>query len=132
MTAFFRNLVQLPPLLLALVFGVQGVMWLINPERAVRFWGFTLPEGGLGLSSMIGALSGWALTIAVCLLLALIRKERLWYYPPMMIFGFLAIGRIFAGAAHGAPALPERFVPELVLVALLFLAARAAGAPRET
>lgn len=127
-----RYLVQLPPLLLALVFGLQGVMWLINPARAVKFWGFGLPEGGLGLSSMIGALAGWSLTIAICLSLGLIRRQRVWYYPPMIILGVLALGRIIAGVAHGAPPLPERFVPELVFVVLLLLAARSVEDLRAT
>lgn len=131
MAGFLRYLVQLPPLLLALIFGAQGVLWLIKPVSAARFWGFAVPNGGLGLSTMIGALAGWSLTIAVCLLLALIRRERVWYYPPMMMIGFLALGRIVAGAAHGAPPLPERFVTELVLVVLLYLAARTSSGPRE-
>lgn len=131
MARFLRYLAQLPPVLLALIFGAQGIMWLVNPARAVRFWGFPLPEGGMGLSSMIGALAGWSLTIAVCLLLALIRRQRFWYYPPMMILVFLALGRILAGTLHGAPPLPGRFIPELVFVALLYLAARATAAPRD-
>ncbi|MDP5104239.1 MAG: hypothetical protein NWP98_09970 [Erythrobacter sp.] len=132
MGRFLRYLAQLPPVLLALLFGAQGILWLVNPATAVRFWGFAVPEGGLGLSSMIGALASWCLTIAVCLMLALIRKQRMWYYPPMMMFGLFAIGRIVASALHGAPPLPERFVPELVFVGLLYLAARATEAPRGT
>lgn len=124
MAKVFRLLVQLPPLLIALIFGAQGVMWLINPTRATVFWGFDVPESGIALSSMIGALSAWSLTISLCLLIALFRKERVWYYPPVMIFMFLALGRIVAGAAHGAPHLPERFVPEFVFAALIFLASR--------
>ena len=128
MARMLKLLVQLPPLLIGLIFGAQGVMWLINPERASVFWGFDVPEGGMALSSMIGALSGWSLTIALCLLIALFRKERTWYYPPIMIFGFLAIGRIVAGVAHGAPHMPERFIPELVFAGLIFLASRFATA----
>ncbi|MEL7218060.1 MAG: hypothetical protein AAGK01_06475 [Pseudomonadota bacterium] len=124
MAKVFRLLVQLPPLLIALIFGAQGVMWLINPTRAAVFWGFDVPEGGMALSSMIGAFSGWALVISSCLLIALFRKERVWYYPPVMIFVFLALGRIVAGAAHGAPHLPERFIPEVVFAGLIFLASR--------
>ncbi|MBA4761008.1 hypothetical protein [Sphingomonas sp.] len=130
MARVVRLIVQLPPLLLALIFGAQGILWLVRPASAVRFLGYDLPEGGLALSSMIGATAGWALTISACLLLALIRKERFWYYPPMMILGFLALGRIVAGVALGAPHLPERFIPELIFVGLLFLAARNTDAPR--
>ncbi len=131
MARFLRYLAQLPPVLLALIFGAQGIMWLVNPARAVRFWGFPLPEGGLGLSSMIGALASWCLTVTAFLLLALIRRQRIWYYPPMVMLGLFAIGRIGAGTLHGAPLLPGRFIPELVFVALLYLAARATGAQRD-
>lgn len=132
MARFLGYLALLPPALLALMFGAQGIMWLVNPASAVRFWGFPLPEGGLGLSSMIAALASLCLTLAASLVLALIRRQRFWYYPPMMMFGLFATGRIVAGLVHGAPALPERYVPELVFVGLLFLAARTTGAPRET
>lgn len=127
----FQYLVQLPPVLLALIFGAQGIVWLVNPARAAGFGGFAVPDGGLGLSSMIGVMAGWSLTIAVFLLLGVIRRERLWYYPPMLIFGVLAFGRIMAAALHGAPYLPERILPELVFAGLLFLAAHAAGVRRE-
>lgn len=75
-------------------------------------------------------MAGWTLTIAICLMLGLIRKQRMWFYPPMLIFGVLTLGRIVAGLAHGAPLLPERFVPELIIVGLLLLAARSVEAPR--
>lgn len=131
MTRFLGFLVQLPPVLLALIFGAQGIVWLVNPARAAGFGGFGVPEGGPGLSTIVGVMAGWTLTIAVFLLLGVIRRERVWYYPPMLIFGVLAFGRIMAAALHGAPFLPERIVPELVFTGLLFLAARSAGVPRE-
>lgn len=131
MGRFLRYLAQLPPVLLALIFSAQGILWLVNPPLAARFWGFPVPEGGPGLSAMIGGLTSLCLTIAGCLLLALIRRQRSWYYPPMMTFGLLALGRIVAGTLHGAPLLPERFIPELLFVGLLYLAARTTGAPRD-
>lgn len=131
MARLFQYLVQLPPLLLALIFSAQGILWLVNPTRAAGFGGFAVADGGLGLSTMIGVMAGWSLTIAVFLLLGVIRRERVWYYPPMLIFGALAFGRIMAAALHGAPLLPERIVPELVFVGLLLLAARSAGVRRE-
>ena len=63
-------------------------------------------------------------------MLALIRRQRFWYYPPMLMLALFATGRIVAGGAHGAPPLPERFVPELLFVGLLYLAARVTEVPR--
>jgi len=124
MARFLKLAVQLPPLLLAILFALHGVRWLISPERAAGFWGYDLPAGGVGLSSMIAATSSLALTLAACLLIALVRKKPFWYYPPILLFGFMALGRIVAAVAHGAPHLPERFVPEILFAGLLFLASR--------
>lgn len=124
MAGILTVLVRVPPLLLATLFGLHGLRWLVDPERAAGFWGFDVPAGGLALSSMMGATSSIALTLAVCLAIALVRKDPVWYYPPILFFGFLALGRIVAAVAHGAPPLPDRFVPELVFAGLLFLASR--------
>ncbi|MBX9662093.1 hypothetical protein [Novosphingobium sp.] len=116
--------VRVPPLLLAILFGFLGIRSMTNPDRAAAFFGYTFPAGGLGLSSLIGHTASWALTIAVCLALGLIRKERIWFYPAMMLFGFFALGRIAATLLQGAPTHPERLVPELVFTGLLYIAAR--------
>lgn len=116
--------VRVPPLLLGILFGLLGIRSMTNPDRAATFFGYAFPTDGLGLSSLIGHSASWALTISACLLLGLIRKESSWYYPPMMLFGFFALGRIAATVLHGAPLHPERFVPELAFAGLLYLAAR--------
>lgn len=131
MIRVLKFLVQIPPLLFAIVFGLQGVMWLIRPERSAGSWGYDLPDGGMGLSSMIGAMSGYGLVVAICLLTALIRRERFWYYPPIMIFFFLAVGRTVAGLVHGAPLLLDRVIVEFIITALLFLASRYAAEPQQ-
>lgn len=128
MARFLTRLVQLPPLLLAILFGFLGIRSLTDPDRAAAFFGYALPDGGLGLSSFLGHSASWALTISACLLLGLIRKERAWFFPPMMLFGFFALGRIVAAVGHGAPFLADRVVPELAFVGLLFLASRQAQA----
>lgn len=116
--------VRVPPLLLGILFGFLGIRSLTNPDRVAAFFGYEFPSEGLGLSSLIGHSASWALTISTCVLLGLIRKERSWFYPPMMLFGFFALGRIAATLLHGAPVHPERVVPELAFVGLLYLAAR--------
>lgn len=124
MTGIFKWAVRVPPWLLAILFGFLGIRSLTNPDRAAVFFGYEFPDGGLGLSSLVGHAASWALTISVCLLLGLIRKERLWFFPPMMLFGFFALGRIVAAIVHGAPFLAERVIPELAFVGLLYLASR--------
>jgi hypothetical protein len=124
MPKFLKYLVQLPPLLIALLFGAQGAVWLINPAAAARGWGFALPEDGFGLSSMIGAMAGYGLTIGICLLVGIVRKERVWYYAPAMLFLFLGVGRLVAGLFFGAPHMPERYLAEFVIAGLLLFASR--------
>lgn len=116
--------VRVPPVLLAILFGVLGIRTMTNPDRAAAFFGYEFPDSGLGLSSLTGHSASWALTIAVCLAIGLIRKERVWFYPPMMLFGFFALGRIAATLLHSAPAHPERLIPELAFAGLLYLASR--------
>ena len=124
MAKVLKVLLQIPPALFALVFGVQGVLWYVRPDMAARSWGIDLPEGGMGLSGMIGAMAGYGVVMAACLVLALIRRERLWYGPPIILFLTLGTGRLVAGLFHGAPVVPERYIPEFVFAGLLFLAAR--------
>lgn len=116
--------VRLPAVLLAALFGVLGIRTMTNPDRAAAFFGYQFPDSGLGLSSLSGHSASWALTIAACLAIGLIRKERVWFYPAMMLFGFFALGRIAATLLHLAPVHPERVIPELAFVSLLYLAAR--------
>lgn len=129
MQKILKVLLQIPPAVFALVFGVQGALWYVRPETAARSWGIDLPEGGMGLSGMIGAMSGFGFAMAVCLALALIRRERVWYYPPIILFLSLGTGRFVAGMFHGAPVVPERYIPEFAFAGLLLLAARIVAKP---
>ena len=122
MGRILRWLVLVPPVFFAIVLTLQGVMWLAAPERAATSWGLDVPDGGLGLSSMIGALAAWSLTISATLFIAVIRRERVWFYPAMMLFFFLGVGRVVAGLLHGAPLDPTRFIVEFAITGLLFLA----------
>ena len=124
MGRILRWLVLVPPVFFAIVLMLQGIMWLFRPERAAVSWGFEVPDGGLALSSMIGALVAWSLTISATIFIAVIRRERVWFYPAMMLFFFLGVGRVVAGLLHGAPLDPTRFIVEFAITGLLFLASR--------
>lgn len=120
-------LAYVPPVLLGLLFLVQGGLTLVAPACAFKSAGIDLPEGGLALSSLIGLNAGFALALSLCLAMALLRGERVWYYPPILMFFFLGVGRVVAGTAHGAAFLPERFIPEFVFAGLLYLSSIHAG-----
>ena len=129
MSTFLKILAQVPPVLLGLLFCLQGGLALVNPESAANSWGFAWPDDGKAMSGMAGLMASHGAALGLCLLIAVIRRESVWYYPPMLLFFFLGMGRLVSGAAHGAAFLPERFIPEFVFVVLLFIASRSA-APR--
>jgi hypothetical protein len=111
-------LVALP----ALMFVVTGVRWLVAPAGVAPQFGLTLADG-LGLSSQVGNMSGFFLTMGLAMLLALATRKRIWFYPPMMLLLFTAAGRIIAWLIHGA-ALTPMILVELIVAVLLLVASR--------
>ena len=67
-------------LLPAILFVVTGVRWLVAPAGIAPEFGLVLGEG-LGLSSQVGDMSGFFLTLGICMLAALVSGRRTWYYP---------------------------------------------------
>ena len=63
-----RRLFSLVVSLLAVVFIVMGVRWLIAPEGIAPEFGLILGDG-LGLSSQIGDMSGYFLFLGISCLL---------------------------------------------------------------
>ena len=87
--------------LLALVFASIGFRWLVAPEGVAAEFGMTLMQG-LGLSSQIGDLGAFFLSLAIFILLALTTGRRTWYYPPIILLGLTAIMRTMAWMFHDA------------------------------
>ena len=120
---FLSVLVVLP----AVLFVVTGVRWLVDPAGAAPTLGLVLDQG-LGLSSQVGDLSSFFLTLGMCMLIAVITGRRTWYYPPMLLLSLAAIGRLIAWLVHDAALAPQILV-ELLVVVLLVVASR--RLPRE-
>jgi hypothetical protein len=116
-----RNALRVLVLVPALLFIVTGVRWLIAPAGVAPMLGMTLGEG-VGLSSQVGDLSGFFLTLGACMLIALISGRRVWYYPAIMLLAIAAVGRVLAWLLHDAALALHLIAPE-VIVALLLLAA---------
>ena len=112
-------------LLPAILFVITGVRWLVAPAGIAPDFGLVLGEG-LGLSSQVGDMSGYFLTLGACMLAALVTGRRTWYYPPALLLFLTAIGRVIAWLIHDAALAPQIGV-ELLVTAILLVASRQLG-----
>lgn len=119
MNKVLKVLVLLP----ALLFVVTGVRWLVAPAGVAPQFGLTLGEG-VALSSQIGDMAGFFLTLGACMLIALISGRRSWYYPAIMLLAITAVGRILAWLVHDATLALDLIGPEVIVSIVLLLASR--------
>ena len=102
---------------------VTGLRLLVDPSGIAPQFGLTLDQG-VGLSSQVGDMSAFFLTLATCLLIALISGRRSWYYPAIMLLSFTAIGRTIAWLVHDAALALDLIAPEVVVSIILLVASR--------
>lgn len=119
MNIVLKILVVLP----AILFVVTGLRWLVAPAGVAPDFGLTLLEG-VGLSSQIGDMSGYFLTLGLCMLTAVVSGNRTWYYPPAILLSLTALGRILAWLLHDAALAVDMIVPEIVVALILLVASR--------
>ncbi len=118
-----NKLLKLMVLLPAILFVITGIRWLVAPAEIATNFGLTLAEG-IGLSTQIGDLASFFLTLGSCMLLALIIERRSWYYPPMMLLAIATLGRIVAWLLHDATLAVGPIMVEVVVALILLLASR--------
>ena len=126
MNRILRILVVLP----AILFFVIGVRWVVDPAGVAAQLGFSLSTG-IGLSSQIGDMSGYFLTMSICMLMAVITGHRIWYYPPIMMLVLTALARVLAWAAHDAALAVRMIAVEVVVSVILITASRLLPKARE-
>ena len=115
-------------LLPAILFVITGVRWLVDPAGVAPEFGLVLGEG-LGLSSQVGDMSGYFLTLGICMLAALVSGRRTWYYPAVLLLLLTAVGRVIAWLLHDAALAPQIGVEVVVAVILLVASRRLAREP---
>ena len=120
-----NKLLGLLVLLPAVLFVVTGLRWLVDPTGVAPEFGLVLGEG-LGLSSQVGDMSGFFLTLGICMLVALVTRRRAWFYPPVLLLVLTAIGRVVAWLLHDAALAPQIAVEVVVAVLLLVASHRLA------
>jgi len=118
-----NKILKLLVLLPSILFIVTGVRWLVAPAGVAPMFGLTLDQG-VGLSSQVGDMAAFFLTLGSCMLIALISGRRSWYYPAIMLLSITAAGRILAWLVHDATLALDLIAPELIVSAILLLASR--------
>ncbi len=103
----------------ALLFIVVGLLWWGTPGFAGQQLGMPLLSD-VGLSTQIGDLASFFLTLGACVVIGLATGDRIWLYPALMLLGFAMAGRFIAWLVHDA-ALPVAMlaVEGVVVIALL-------------
>jgi hypothetical protein len=119
MNRILKILVLLP----AILFLVTGLRWLVAPAGVAPDFGLTLDQG-VGLSSQVGDMSAFFLTLASCMLIALISGRRSWYYPAIMLLSITAVGRVLAWLVHDATLALDLIAPEVIVSIILLVASR--------
>ena len=119
MNRVLKILVLLP----AILFMVTGLRWLVAPAGVAPTFGLTLDQG-VGLSSQVGDMSAFFLTLASCMLIALISGRRSWYYPAIMLLSITAVGRVLAWLVHDATLALDLIAPEVIVSIILLVASR--------
>ena len=113
----------------AIAFVVLGLSWWIIPEFASVQLGMSL-LGGIGLSSQIGDVASFFLTLGGSILIGIVTNNRFWLYPAIMLLAFATIGRLIAWALHDATLATQMIAVEWVVLAILFFASRRLAASR--
>ena len=110
-------------LLCGVLFIVTGLRWLLAPVGVAPEFGLVL-SSGVGLSSQIGDMSAFFLTLGVCILMGLITQRAIWYYPPIILLSLTAVGRLLAWLLHDAALATDLIAPEVIVALILLIASR--------
>ena len=115
--------IKLLVLLFGILFLVTGLRWLLAPAGIAPDFGLALGSG-IGLSSQVGDMSAFFLTLGVCMLMGLTTQRSVWYYPPIMLLLLTAVGRVLAWLLHDAALATQLIAPEVIISLVLLFASR--------
>ena len=110
-------------LLCGVLFIIAGLRCLLAPAGVAPEFGLVLSIG-VGLSSQIGDMSAFFLTLGVCILMGLTTQRTIWYYPPIILLSLTAVGRVLAWLLHDAALATDLIAPEVIVALILLIASR--------
>ena len=103
------------------LFFLNGLQWIINPASIADSLGMPLLEG-VGLSTQIGDLGSFFITVGAMTLIGAITTTRHWFYAPSMLLLVAASYRTLSTVLYDAPFVISAIVVELSLGLFLIFA----------
>ena len=107
--------------LFGVFFTLMGLRWAFDPSSAAESLGMVLLDGN-ALSTQIGDLGSFFITVGVFTLIGVITETRHWFYAPSMLLLVAALYRSLATLMHGAPFAFSSIIIEIVVGLFLIVA----------
>ena len=124
-----KNILRVVAGLFGTLFLINGLQWIIAPANIAAQLGMPLLEG-VGLSTQIGDMGSFFITVGAMTLIGALSQTRHWFYAPSMLLLVAALFRTLSTAIYGAPfVLPAIFVEISVGLFLIFAGSRISKEP---
>ena len=107
-----KNVLRIVAGLIGMLFFLNGLQWIISPANVANSLGMPLLEGA-GLSTQIGDLGSFFITVGAMTLIGAITTTRHWFYAPSMLLLVAALYRILSSILYGAPFVISAIVVEI-------------------
>jgi len=121
-----KNVLRVVAGLLGALFFVMGLQWILSPANIAESLGMPLLEG-VGLSTQIGDLGSFFITVGAMTLIGAITTTRHWFYAPSMLLLVAALYRTLSTLLYGAPFVISAIALEVVVgLFLIFASSRIA------
>jgi len=116
-----KNVLRVIAGLAGTLFFLNGLQWIINPASIANSLGMPLLEG-VGLSTQIGDLGSFFITVGAMTLIGAITTTRHWFYAPSMLLLVAALYRTLSTILYGAPFVMSAIVVEISIGLFLIFA----------
>ena len=116
-----KNVLRVVAGLFGALFLINGLQWIISPATIAEQLGMPLVEG-VGLSTQIGDMGSFFITVGAMTLIGVITQTRHWFYAPSMLLLVAALYRTLSAALYGAPFVISAIAVEVVVGLFLIFA----------
>ena len=121
-----KNVLRIVVGLIGILFFLNGLQWIISPANVAESLGMPLLEG-VGLSTQIGDLGSFFITVGAMTLIGAITTTRHWFYAPSMLLLVAALYRTLSTLLYGAPFVMSAILVEVVVgLFLIFVSSKIA------